>query len=871
MSANSSSSLGKIPVSTLESYTYCRKQGVLSLRKSDFKKRDTKKKIIGRILHEVFKNFHEEWTDVMYSSRGKQCGINRLKLILEAAIDQAKIVMQSDPSYLVYEESLNKGFKRIMEGRNGFVSQIIKSATTLAKDDGLFRSDDLPRAFFKGDPKFEWEVGLEHPQLYGRIDCLVEREKEKEFFIWEFKTGVVPDEPFEGHILEAVGYAVIYEQESEMKCVGLKILYYGEKEFNIAFTDFHRDKINSQVAELIDFEKTGDTPHVSMSNKCNECDYYEDCDKESKIVKLGVEEETISESIDSFIEKNSQAEELKSMEDVALEKDQTQNLPEPPVVDEVRTSETKVETQPVPVEKTLAKKDLVPSDAIGIVLQTEQQEYRLSTEKKNLLFGAIKQEYQRKLYPGQVLIAKNDKIKEMPSAIVEVKEIKSFPKTLSAPFRRIAMFNILIETSPFMYYENNKYSKVLFPANFSSHFFRLPSKSELMRVMNLFGEGVNLGLVTYETLETELPEQELIYKYPFSFKETGYKGMFVVGSPGKGKTNLLKILINGISQYVGTRDGLPPAVIVLDITGQFDQLDKPTKHATTFDEELWKLLNMKVVNRLKVFKIIYDNGKGTHTLSLNDIDPELISLLFPELPPTSSTNFKRMVKAIFKNYPAINYDTFGKKINEFIKQESYTLNAQVAKAIQGAITNGPADIFDQGGKVLHLKDILVPGQVSVIQIDHIIDKMPVLLYLLLMINRKKIYEDDQTPVVMVLDEAHELFPKSANPGEKDYLRRVSQSLIRIARRGRKKHFGLIFASQQPHDIIPEIIGVFQTKVILGLEATSGNWIKDTLGREYVNLIFNLGQGYARIWNAELHKGTLVPLFIPKAPNKHEED
>jgi len=392
-----------------------------------------------------------------------------------------------------------------------------------------------------------------------------------------------------------------------------------------------------------------------------------------------------------------------------------------------------------------------------------------------------------------------------------------------------------------------------------------------MRVMNLFGEGINLGLVTYEMLDNELPDVELIYKYPFSFKETGYKGIFVVGSPGKGKTNLLKILINGMSQYVGTSDGLPPAVIVLDITGQFDQLDKPTKYATTFDEELWKLMNMKIVNKLKVFKVIYDNGDGTHTLSLNEIDPELISLMFPELPPTSSTNFKRMVKMIFKDYPAVDYESFSKKISETIKRESSTLNAQVAKAIQGAITNGPVDIFDQGGKVLHLKDILIPGQVSVIQIDHIVDKMPVLLYLLLMINRKKIYENDQTPVIMVLDEAHELFPKTANPGEKEYLRRVSQSLIRIARRGRKKHFGLIFASQQPHDIIPEIIGVFQTKIIMGLEATSGNWIKETLGREYVNLIFSLGQGYARIWNAELHKSTLVPLYIPKAPNKHEED
>ena len=48
------------------------------------------------------------------------------------------------------------------------------------------------------------------------------------------------------------------------------------------------------------------------------------------------------------------------------------------------------------------------------------------------------------------------------------------------------------------------------------------------------------------------------------------------------------------------------------------------------------------------------------------------------------------------------------------------------------------------------------------------------------------------------------------------------------------------------------------------------WLQIYHGVDH-NMIYRLGQGYARIWNAELHKGTLVPLFIPKAPNKHEED
>lgn len=859
---------GKIPINILEKFSYCKKQGILSLRMEEKGKFDSKKRIIGRILHDVFKNFHEEWTDAMFNQRNKPIGFTRLRMTLEAAAEEARIKMENDNSYLKYKKELDKGFKRMIEGRNGFLNSITQAAKHLANGGDTIIANELPQQYFKGEPKFEWEVGISHPHMYGRIDCVVEKDN-GEFFIWEFKTGTVPDgAPFESHITEAAAYAITYEEENEMTCIGLKILYYGEKEFNIAFSEFHREKVNNLMQEIFGYQENEQVPHILMDSKCKECDYYDKCKKDEKVIQIsdiGVEDDELQDVLDEPTETSTQETDKSIPESHIVDKQNIKienTIPEPTKI---------MKETPKPIIDKKFDDESIPSDAIGIVLQSETQKYKLSLEKSNILSGAIKQEYQRKVFPGQVLISHSKKITDMPSAIVELKEIASFPKTLKAPFRAIDMFNIYIETSPFMYYENEKYTRVLFPANFSSHYFRLPSKNEMMKVMNLFGEGINLGLVTYETLLDEIPEMKLIYKFPFSFKETGYKGIFVVGSPGKGKTNFLKILINGLSQYIGTRDGMPPAIIVLDITGQFGSLNEHTKYATTFDEELWDLLNMDIVKNVKVFKIIYDHGDGTHSLSLNAIDPELVSLLFPELPPTSSANFKRMVKTLFKEYPAVSYKIFSEKIDEIIRREGQALNPQVARAIKGAVVNGPIEVFDQGGIPLQIDDILVPGQVSVIQIDHIVDKMPILLYLLLMINKTKIHQNVQTPLILVLDEAHELFPKVKDPGEADYLRRVSQNLIRIARRGRKKHFGLVFASQQPHDIIPEIIGVFQTKVILGLEATSGNWIKETLGREYVNMIYRLGQGYARIWNAELHKGTLVPLFIPKAPNKHEED
>ena len=818
--------------------------------KEKFHKKSTitsSRSIVGTILHIGFKIFHENWMDELWSRGNKEISESRLSITLEVAEEEAISAMYSHPRFLDHEKEIRKRFERMMGGKTGFRSKILNAARKVLKGK-IFIGSDVINFYFKGEPFFEYE--LQNEEFIGSIDVLVEKEATNEFEIWELKTGKVPDAPLQRHIYQAAAYALIFEELTKKVCTGLRILYLGEKNEPISFTDNFRKLIKEKLVEMSNFFQFKPS-ELEIEKK----DLIESINNKEETL---IDEETVDYTITELVNETFERGDQKSLPKTimtTLEEQQSQNQEKVPL-----TSNADI------------NKDY--ENTIGVIIQNEKAPLLLSLNRDNQLDGAIKADFQTLIHPGQVLIA--DTLKDpKPCAVVEVREITSFPKTVSSIFVHFNTFNIYLKLFPFMYYKKEKdvYTKILYPEDFSTHFLRLPSQTELQRIMNLFTDGIPLGLVTYEFLEDELPKFVLPYYFPFSMKEIGYKGIFVVGSPGKGKTNLLKILINGISHFIGTPTGEPPALIVLDMTGQFGDLEKETQLGTVFDEKVWKILdNLKCPSDVKYFKIQYDHGNGSHTLALNSIDSEMITLLFPELPSTSTKVFQRHVKKVFQDYPAIDFDQFEDKITANMNAEGDILNTQVKRAILGAMKNGPRELFDQGGVPLNVDQLIKPGQVSVIQVNHIQNPLPVLLYILMLINKRKIFEENMSPLMLMVDEAHELFPRvGGNTQNYEYIKRISRNLITIARRGRKKHFGLIFASQQPKDIIPEVIGVFQTQIILGLESTSSDWIRDEVGREYVNMIMRLPRGYARIKNTEVHSGTLVPLFIPRAPNKHEEE
>ena len=79
-------------------------------------------------------------------------------------------------------------------------------------------------------------------------------------------------------------------------------------------------------------------------------------------------------------------------------------------------------------------------------------------------------------------------------------------------------------------------------------------------------------------------------------------------------------------------------------------------------------------------------------------------------------------------------------------------------------------------------------------------------------------EFQKTPSIIVLvDEAHKFFPRSAEPGEEEYVEYVCSALERLARLGRVRGLGLILSTHSPKDVHSTVLNLCNNKVIFRLE------------------------------------------------------
>lgn len=79
-------------------------------------------------------------------------------------------------------------------------------------------------------------------------------------------------------------------------------------------------------------------------------------------------------------------------------------------------------------------------------------------------------------------------------------------------------------------------------------------------------------------------------------------------------------------------------------------------------------------------------------------------------------------------------------------------------------------------------------------------------------------EFEETPLTIVLvDEAHEFFPRRGAGEESEYIRYVSGALERIARLGRVRGLGLILSTHSPKDVHDAVLNLCNHKVVFRLD------------------------------------------------------
>jgi len=203
-------------------------------------------------------------------------------------------------------------------------------------------------------------------------------------------------------------------------------------------------------------------------------------------------------------------------------------------------------------------------------------------------------------------------------------------------------------------------------------------------------------------------------------------------------------------------------------------------------------------------------------------------------------------------------------------RKAQTLTKSQQNALISALYSDADKFFDQPGQPFNLASMLVPGKVIVFDMKQA-PKDKIILYVLAQLQHLKFESREvETPVILVIDEAHEIFKKAnGSAKEKRYYDLISKYLAKCASRGRKHRLGLWLASQRPQDLHPDVNLVIVNHFILGLNPEHKTWLTTTLAdKNEVERALRLPSAYALFRSAQLRKARPILLRLPRAPNAH---
>jgi len=400
--------------------------------------------------------------------------------------------------------------------------------------------------------------------------------------------------------------------------------------------------------------------------------------------------------------------------------------------------------------------------------------------------------------------------------------------------------------------------------------------------------GVPIGLFLHDNDVTikRYPITKIPFYFPVSdknYEQLFYTPTFIVGRPGSGKTNTLKTLTASSLSCNDYCSHDKPAFIFFDYEGQFRSLANPSLEniGDSEDKEVWNFLNIKPVNFNDV-EIISNPKISPKQFSFKELFKDLninqkvktLQYFLRNLSEITEIAFKEISRKIFSNNNPETYSEFRKEFKKALENQTIDAAKVLTKGQRQALIRTFHDdisrFFDQKGTPFDLNTLIRPGKVIVFDLKGLPKEM-VILYVLLILQKLKLETNLlKYPVIVVIDEAHEIFKNvTGSSKEARYYTLISKFLAEFGSRGRKYRLGLWLASQRPQDLHNDIQKVVGTYLILGLNPEHKRWLTNTLGSsKNADFILNLPNRYALFKNSSLYKGATQLLKLIKSPNIH---
>ena len=340
---------------------------------------------------------------------------------------------------------------------------------------------------------------------------------------------------------------------------------------------------------------------------------------------------------------------------------------------------------------------------------------------------------------------------------------------------------------------------------------------------------------------------------------TLYQSIFMSGQQGTGKTTALKSMALQLAQVKNA-----PAQIILDNEGEYGNLRNIPSN-----KQAAEIMNKNGIRELELgqFRLVNIDTNSGYCLTLKAIDPVDLPYFLHELTAISHDTLQTIIYDIIEDNKEQEFTLpeLIRLIIKYMENKKYGATDGTKKAIMRAMTSISLRIFDvRGVKPIDFESILVSGKITVINTYNLRDSHQriVGLYLLAMLHKRALKGKEKINVVFFLDEIQRLIPKSKSTSDSEYQKRIIKFLDEVVHRGRKRDYGVIFATQSVADVKKEIIDLCNTKVFFQTQGSGINYIKEYFSnKEDLERLKKLPVGHAFITS----KGKHEPVEI-KFPN-----
>lgn len=314
----------------------------------------------------------------------------------------------------------------------------------------------------------------------------------------------------------------------------------------------------------------------------------------------------------------------------------------------------------------------------------------------------------------------------------------------------------------------------------------------------------------------------------------------IFGTVGSGKTNTSQVLIEEISKAGW-------AVIVLDVEGEYVQMDNPSKEAKSkkIIEKLMKKFQIepKGIENLSIYHPIgFESSRPEKSqefgIRFDNVDPYILAEILDlnaaqmdrfmeayyeleqkkESKAESKKKARTMIEAVAEGdeEEAVTGTTlrdFIDKVRERMETEKgmggKSSYAVVLRRLRKLLKTG---VFDTKSHLGDYSDLVKPGIVSVFDVSNsqnLYVNNIIISTLLKKLFNLKVRDENLPPVMIVIEEAHSFISRERAKAMEETL----DVLRDISRRGRKRWLSLCFISQQPSHLPPEIYELCNTKIV----------------------------------------------------------